>query len=89
MRGGKGEYLQAFLFGSPCECADVRRYVEWEDYPEKKEKAHKILTSQSFPPDTEFQLTDIPATNPVLSGVRWKMWHHALGGELDSAPDDS
>lgn len=22
-------------------------YIEWEDYPEKKAKAHKILTSQS------------------------------------------
>lgn len=64
-------------------------YVEWEKYPEKKSKAHKILTSQSFPPNPEFQLGPIPDTNPVLPGTHWKMWHHALGGELDAVPEDS
>ncbi|KAM0298123.1 hypothetical protein HYE67_001163 [Fusarium culmorum] len=64
-------------------------YVEWENYPEKKAAAHKILTSQTFPPNPEFQLGEIPPTNPVLPGTHWKMWHHALGGELDDVPEDS
>ncbi|KAF6815039.1 sulfite oxidase [Colletotrichum musicola] len=64
-------------------------YVEWENYPEKKAAAHKILTSQTFPPNPEFQLGPIPATNPVLPGTRWKMWHHEIGGELTRVPDDS
>jgi hypothetical protein len=46
----------------------VYRYIEWEDYPEKKDKAHKILISQTFPPPPEFQLGPIPGTNPVLEG---------------------
>jgi len=65
------------------------RYVEWEKYPEKKEAAHKILTSQTFPPNAEFQMAGIPDTNPVLPGTHWKLWHHAVGGELDAVPDDS
>ena len=32
---------------------------------------------------------EIPATNPVLPGTHWKMWHHAIDGELDAVPDDS
>ena len=63
--------------------------MEWEKYPEKKAIAHKILTSQSFPPHPEYQMSPIPDTNPVLDGYRWKLWHQALGGELDSVPDDS
>lgn len=65
------------------------RYVEWEKCPEKKAKSHKILTSQIFLPNPEFQLGPIPDTNPVLPGTHWKMWHHAIGGELASGPDDS
>ena len=42
------------------------RYVEWEDYPEKKKRAHEILISQTFPPPPEFQLGPIPGTNPVI-----------------------
>ncbi|KAK4932280.1 hypothetical protein LTR66_015979, partial [Elasticomyces elasticus] len=34
-------------------------YVEWEKYPEKKAKAHKILISQTFSPSPEFQLGPI------------------------------
>lgn len=34
-------------------------------------------------------MANIPATNPVLPGTHWKMWHHAVGGELDAVPDDS
>ncbi|TQN65094.1 Sulfite oxidase [Colletotrichum shisoi] len=64
-------------------------FVEWENYPAKKAAAHKILTCQTFPPNPEFQLGPIPATNPVLPGTHWKMWHHAVGGELDRVPDDS
>ncbi|RWA10115.1 hypothetical protein EKO27_g4987, partial [Xylaria grammica] len=54
-----------------------RGYVEWEDYPEKKKKAHEILISHEFPPPPEFQLEQIPGTNPVLEGIRWKEWHRA------------
>ena len=64
-------------------------FVEWENYPDKKAAAHKILTSQTFPPNPEFQLGPIPGTNPVLPGTHWKMWHHAIGGELTNVPDDS
>ncbi|KAK7974319.1 hypothetical protein PG989_016167 [Apiospora arundinis] len=64
-------------------------FVEWENYPEKKAAAHKLLTSQTFPPNPEFQLGPIPASNPVLPGTHWKMWHHAVGGELTQVPDDS
>ncbi|KAF2024164.1 molybdopterin binding oxidoreductase [Setomelanomma holmii] len=64
-------------------------FVEWENYPEKKAAAHKILTSQTFPPNPEFQLGPIPATNPLLPGNRWEMWHHEVGGELTQIPDDS
>ena len=63
--------------------------MEWEKYPEKKAKAHKILTLQTFPPNPEFQLGPIPGTNPVLPGTHWKMWHHAIGGGLASVPEDS
>ena len=31
----------------------------------------------------------IPETNPVLPGTHWKMWHHAIAGELDEVPSDS
>lgn len=44
------------------------RYVEWEDYPEKRQAAYEILTSQEFPPPPEFQLEQIPGTNPLLEG---------------------
>ncbi|KAI1276955.1 sulfite oxidase [Xylaria sp. FL0933] len=64
-------------------------YVEWEDYPEKKKKAHEILISHKFPPPPEFQLEPIPGTNPVLEGVRWKQWHRAIGGRLTNVPEES
>ncbi|KAI1388135.1 molybdopterin binding oxidoreductase [Hypoxylon trugodes] len=64
-------------------------YVEWEDYPEKKRKAHEILISQEFPPPPEFQLGPIPGTNPVLEGIRWKLWHRAIGGRLAVVPEES
>jgi sulfite oxidase len=63
--------------------------VEWENYPSKRELAHKVLKCQTFPPNPEYQMEPIPGTNPVLTGTRWKMWHHALGGELGSVPEDS
>ncbi|KAI1177071.1 sulfite oxidase [Nemania sp. FL0916] len=64
-------------------------YVEWEDYPDKKKLAHEILISQKFPPPPEFQLEQIPGTNPVLEGVRWKKWHRAIGGRLKNIPEES
>ena len=30
-----------------------------------------------------------PETNPVLPGTYWKLWHHAIGGELMDVPEDS
>ncbi|CZT08715.1 related to nitrate reductase [Rhynchosporium agropyri] len=64
-------------------------YVEWEKYPEKKAMAHKILTSQTFPPNPQYQMGPIPDTNPVLPGDDYKAWHAAIGGELTTASDDS
>ncbi|KAF1980794.1 sulfite oxidase [Aulographum hederae CBS 113979] len=64
-------------------------YVEWEYYPEKKAKAFEYMSSKSFPPPPEFQLGPIPGTNPVLEGVRWKLWHKAMGGPLPAVPDES
>jgi len=64
-------------------------YVEWEDYPEKKAKAHQRFQRYKFPPPPEFQLGPIPATNPVLEGVRWKLWHKAIGGVLTNVPEES
>lgn len=64
-------------------------YVEWEDYPEKKAKAHKRFLRYKFPPPPEFQLGPVPGTNPVLEGVRWKLWHESIGGALTGIPDES
>ncbi|KAJ6012002.1 hypothetical protein N7499_013028 [Penicillium canescens] len=64
-------------------------YIEWENYPEKKAKAHKILTSQTFNPSPDFNFGPIPGTNPVLPGNDFKDWHTALGGELTTVADDS
>ncbi|KAH6979122.1 Oxidoreductase, molybdopterin-binding domain-containing protein [Fusarium venenatum] len=62
-------------------------YVEWEDYPEKKAKAHQRFQRFKFPPPPEFQLEPLPATNPVLEGKRWKLWHKAIGGVLTKVPE--
>ncbi|GAT28796.1 sulfite reductase [Aspergillus luchuensis] len=64
-------------------------YVEWENYPDKKAKAHRILTSQTFDPCPDYMFGPIPDTNPVLTGEDFKQWHAALGGELASVADDS
>lgn len=64
-------------------------YIEWEEYPEKKAKAAEILARYTFPPPPEFQYGNLPTTNPVLEGVRWKMWHKAVGGPLTSVPEES
>jgi sulfite oxidase len=64
-------------------------YIEWENYPEKRAKAKAILARHKFPPPPEFQLGPIPDTNPVLEGVRWKMWHKAVGGPLTDVPEES
>ncbi|KAL5338356.1 molybdopterin binding oxidoreductase [Aspergillus crustosus] len=64
-------------------------YIEWETHPWKKSAAHKILTSQSFPPIPDFMFGPIPDSNPVLSGSDFKQWHRALGGEMARVPADS
>ncbi|KAI1817313.1 sulfite oxidase [Poronia punctata] len=64
-------------------------YVEWEDYPEKKEKAHDILASHEFPPPPEFQLQPIPDTNPVLEGNRLTDSYPKVGGRLKTVPEES
>lgn len=71
------------------ERAGWKGYVEWEDYPEKKEEARKRLARYSFPPPPEFQLGPLPDTNPVLEGIRWKLWHRKMGGALTSVPEIS
>ncbi|KAK0385538.1 hypothetical protein NLU13_6718 [Sarocladium strictum] len=64
-------------------------YVEWERYPEKKRKAEKRFLRYEFPPPPEFQLRPIPGTNPTLEGIRWKLWHRAIGGALAKVPEES
>ncbi|KAK3365091.1 Oxidoreductase, molybdopterin-binding domain-containing protein [Lasiosphaeria ovina] len=64
-------------------------YVEWEDHPDKKEKAKRRFARFKFPPPPEFQLGPVPATNPVLEGVRWKLWHKSIGGALTDVPEES
>lgn len=64
-------------------------YIEWEKYPEKKRKAAEILARWRFPPPPEFQLAPVPATNPVLQGERWVMWHKAVGGACTTMPEVS
>ncbi|KAK7037250.1 hypothetical protein VNI00_011241 [Paramarasmius palmivorus] len=54
-------------------------YVEWENYPEKKEIAKQILRTKKFTPIPEFQFVPLPNTNPVLIGHRWKEYHEVLG----------
>lgn len=88
-KAGLGKLFLTLKLANGCTLIKLCSYVEWEKYPEKKAAAHKILTSQTFPPNPEFQLSPIPGTNPVLPGTRWKMWHHEIGGELAQAPEDS
>ena len=64
-------------------------YIEWEDYPEKKEQAAAKFARFKFPPPPEFQLGPLPQTNPVLEGIRWKLWHRAIGGPLTKVPEES
>jgi len=47
------------------------------------------MVSNTFPPPPEYQLGPIPLTNPVLEGVRWKLWHKAIGGPLSDLPEKS
>ena len=63
--------------------------MEWEDYPDKKVKAAQRFKRYKFPPPPEFQLEPLPATNPVLEGNRWKLWHKAIGGVLTKIPEIS
>jgi len=48
-----------------------RGYVEWEDYPEKKKLAARIMRSHKFPPPPDYQLGPLPDT--VCS--RLSTWH--------------
>jgi sulfite oxidase len=64
-------------------------YIEWEKYPEKRAQAASILNNFKFPPPPEFQLGPVPDTNPVLDGLRWKLWHKAVGGVLTDVPEES
>ncbi len=73
------------LFGE--EIPGWKGYIEWEKYPEKKAKAKEILNRYQFPPPPEYQLSPMPDTNPIIEGVRWKMWHKAIGGDLFSVPE--
>lgn len=65
------------------------RYVEWERYPEKKARAHKILTSQAFSGVPDAKLGSILGANAVLSSGDSKALYAALGGELATTADDS
>lgn len=62
--------------------------MEWENFPEKKGKAHEILKTIKTK-NPEYQMGPIPDTNPVLEGIDYKIWHRAIGGELKTVSDDS
>ena len=64
-----------------------RGYIEWEKYPEKKERVREIMQNYDFPDPPEFQLQPLPNTNPILTGERFKQYHYACG--LASIPDYS
>jgi sulfite oxidase len=64
-------------------------YIAWERYPEKKAQAAALLARYTFPAPPEFQLGPILDTNPVLDGLRWKLWHKAVGGPLTNVPEES
>ncbi|KAA8574029.1 hypothetical protein EYC84_005564 [Monilinia fructicola] len=64
-------------------------YIEWEKYPERKQKAKEFLKKFKFPSAPEFQLVPLPKTNPVLEGVRWKQYHYALGRKTKDMPAES
>ncbi|CZS91488.1 related to nitrate reductase [NADPH] [Rhynchosporium agropyri] len=64
-------------------------YVEWENYPERKEKAKEMLRKFVFPGPPEFQLVPLPKTKTVLEGVRWKQYHYALGKATRDMPAES
>ncbi|KAF8895573.1 sulfite oxidase mitochondrial precursor [Infundibulicybe gibba] len=54
-------------------------YVDWENAPDKRAYASKILNSNEFVEPPEFQLVPLPKTNPILIGWRFKQYHEALG----------
>ncbi|EJT70193.1 nitrate reductase 1 [Gaeumannomyces tritici R3-111a-1] len=64
-----------------------RGYIEWEKYPEKKQRVKEIMKGYDFPDPPEFQLQPLPDTNPVLTGERFKQYHYACG--LASIPNYS
>ncbi|KAF5989752.1 hypothetical protein FBULB1_597 [Fusarium bulbicola] len=63
-----------------------RSYVELEDYPQKKAKAHQRFSRVTFRPPPEFHLEPLPATNLVFEGKRWRLWHIAIEVALDQVP---
>ena len=64
-------------------------YVEWELYPERKQKVQEWMKKFDFPGAPEFQLVPLPKTNPILEGDRWKQYHYALGKLLKDIPAES
>lgn len=64
-------------------------YIEWERYPEKKKQADQVLSQFEIPGPPEFQFQQIPETNPLLEGFRWKQLHYAMGDTLKDIPDIS
>jgi len=66
-------------------------YIEWENYPGKKEHASEVLAQYAFPGPPEFQLNALLATagNPIVEGVRWKQYHYAMGPTLSCLVDQS
>ncbi|KAM0131298.1 hypothetical protein ACHAP3_006950 [Botrytis cinerea] len=64
-------------------------YIEWEKYPERKQKVKEFMKKFKFPSAPEFQLVPLPKTNPVLEGVRWKQYHYALGRKTKDMPAES
>ncbi|KAF7712341.1 Molybdopterin binding oxidoreductase [Penicillium ucsense] len=71
-------------------------YVEWENYPEKKAQANKILSSQTFDPCSDFMFDPIPGESKFprvevtatiqCSGTRRIEQINLYGGQGDEVP---
>ncbi|CAF1124463.1 unnamed protein product [Adineta ricciae] len=81
----------ALVDAFPEELPSWHGYIEWQNYPERRKKAHDILAAykDKFTPIPEFQLKPLPETNPILVGHRWKEYHAVLGPTLKDIPAES
>ncbi|PGH00925.1 hypothetical protein AJ80_09087 [Polytolypa hystricis UAMH7299] len=64
-------------------------YVEWKEYPKKKEAATEVLTKLGANKPPEFQFNGTPTSNTMMEGRRWKVMHTALGFPFSAMPSTS